>query len=166
MPTVSKGRAEARVPRHETTGADAGPLRLRSGVAPKLRLVAKESRAFFEEELGRSGVTFATWTVLATLKLEGPMIQRRLAQYLSIEGPTLTRHLETMERRGIVLRTRSGSDRRAVTVEVTPEGDAMYAQIESIALRSHERMLEGISDGEIEQLSRLLEKILANVTAE
>ncbi|WP_129802174.1 MarR family transcriptional regulator [Streptomyces sp. F001] len=163
---MSKGRAEARVPRHDTTGADAGPMWLRSSIAPKLRLAAKESRAFFEAELGRSGITFATWTVLATLKLEGPMIQRRLAEYLSIEGPTLTRHLETMERRGIVLRTRSGADRRAVTVELTPEGDAMYSKIESIALRSHERMLEGISDSEIAQLSRLLEKILANVTTE
>ncbi len=110
--------------------AEGAPVWLRQSIAPRLRLAAKESRAFFEEELSKSGATFATWTILATLKLEGPMIQRLLAQYLSIEGPTLSRHLETMERRGLVTRSRSGTDRRAATVELTADGQSLYVVIE------------------------------------
>ncbi|MCP3760659.1 MarR family transcriptional regulator [Streptomyces sp. TBY4] len=144
----------------------AEPAWLRQSIAPKLRLAAKEARAYFEGELGKSGATFATWTVLATLKLEGPMIQRSLAQYLSIEGPTLSRHLETMERRGFVVRTRDGSDRRAATVELTEDGEAMYLEIESIALRSQEQMLHGLSDDDVSQLSKLLQQILTNVGAD
>ncbi len=144
--------------------AGAAPEWLRHSIAPKLRLAAKESRAFFEEELGKSGATFATWTVLATLKLEGPVIQRSLAQYLSIEGPTLSRHLETMERRGLVVRTRNSADRRAATVELTAEGEDMYAVIEKVALKSQQRMLDGLSDEDIQQLSGLLDRILHNVT--
>ncbi len=138
---------------------------LHHSIAPKLRLAAKESRTFFEEELGRSGATFATWTMLATLKLEGPLIQRALAQYLSIEGPTLSRHLETMERRGLVTRTRDGADRRVATVALTDEGERMYATIEAVALRSQQRMLEGLSEEDVEQLGTLLDRILRNVTS-
>jgi MarR family transcriptional regulator, transcriptional regulator for hemolysin len=148
----------------KATATEGAPDWLRHSIAPKLRLAAKESRAFFEEELSKSGATFATWTVLATLKLEGPMIQRSLAQYLSIEGPTLSRHLETMERRGLVVRTRSGTDRRAATVELTPDGESMYEVIEKVALKSQQRMLNGLDDDDIGQLSRLLEQILRNVT--
>ncbi|MFE4368968.1 MarR family winged helix-turn-helix transcriptional regulator [Streptomyces sp. NPDC056835] len=148
------------------TETDPGPTWLRKSIAPKLRLAAKESRAFFEEELSKSGATFAAWTILATLKLEGPMIQRSLAQYLSIEGPTLSRHLETMERRGLVVRTRDGADRRAAVVALTDEGLSRYEEIESVALRSQERMLEGLSDADIVQLGELLERIRSNVKAD
>ncbi|MFC4499209.1 MULTISPECIES: MarR family winged helix-turn-helix transcriptional regulator [Streptomyces] len=158
QPAEAKATAEA----EEETGGS--PVWLRHSIAPKLRLAAKGSRAFFEEELSKSGATFATWTILATLKLEGPMIQRSLAQYLSIEGPTLSRHLETMERRVLVTRTRSGTDRRAATVALTPEGESMYQVIEKVALKSQQRMLDGLDDNDIEQLSRLLERILHNVT--
>jgi MarR family transcriptional regulator for hemolysin len=140
-----------------------GPEWLRRSIAPKLRLAAKDSRTFFEEELGRSGASFATWTMLATLKLEGPMIQRALAQYLSIEGPTLSRHLETMERRGLVVRTRNGTDRRAATVTLTPDGERMYETVEAIALKSQQQMLQGLSDDDITQLGELLDRILHNV---
>ncbi|MFJ9084515.1 MULTISPECIES: MarR family winged helix-turn-helix transcriptional regulator [unclassified Streptomyces] len=155
------------MPEQETPGARTetgdGPAWLRKSIAPKLRLAAKESRAFFEEELGRSGASFAAWTVLATLTLEGPMIQRTLAKYLSIEGPTLSRHLETMERRGLVVRTRDGADRRAAVVALTDEGRSRYVEIEAVALRSQERMLEGLSDADVVQLGELLGRIRDNV---
>ncbi|WP_328466707.1 MarR family winged helix-turn-helix transcriptional regulator [Streptomyces sp. NBC_00448] len=149
----------------EPSPSEAGPVWLRQSIAPKLRLVAKESRTFFEEELSKSGATFATWTTLATLKLEGPMIQRALAKFLSIEGPTLSRHLEAMERRGLVVRNREGSDRRAATVALTPEGERMCTAIETVALKSQEQMLAGLSADDIELLGTLLDRVLANVTS-
>ena len=143
----------------------ADPGWLHESIAPKLRLAAKESRTFFETELSRSGATFATWTMLATLKMQGPMIQRALARYLNIEGPTLSRHLESMERRGLVARTRDGADRRAAIVSLTPSGEHMYAEIETVALESQQRMLYGLSDEEVVQLGQLLDRILRNVTS-
>ncbi|MFF7457875.1 MarR family winged helix-turn-helix transcriptional regulator [Kitasatospora sp. NPDC008115] len=143
--------------------ADAGPAWLRGSVAPKLHLTAKSCRAFFEERLAEAGTTFAAWTVLAALKLEGPMIQRALAQHLSIEGPTLSRHLESMERRGLVVRKRTGADRRAATVEIAPEGEELYERISSVAVRSQQDMLKGLSGQEVAQLATLLDRILENV---
>lgn len=158
-------RGQEHNPSGRSAPSEAGPTWLHQSIAPKLRRAAKESRTFFEAELGRAGATFTTWTMLATLKLEGPMIQRALARYLNIEGPTLSRHLETMERRGLVARTRDGADRRAATVALTAEGERMYADVEAVALKSQQRMLEGLSDEEVEQLGSLLDRILRNVTS-
>ncbi|WP_019546144.1 MarR family winged helix-turn-helix transcriptional regulator [Streptomyces sulphureus] len=134
------------------------PAWLRTSIAPKLRLTAKESRAFFENELAKSGAICATWTILASLRLEGPMIQRSLARYLSIEGPTLSRHLEVMERRDLVSRRRDGADRRAAVVALTEEGASRFEEIESVALRSQERVLRGLSDADVRRLSEVLER--------
>lgn len=158
-------RSQEHSPAERPAPSESGPAWLHQSIAPKLRQTAKESRTFFEAELGRAGATFTTWTMLATLKLEGPMIQRALARNLNIEGPTLSRHLETMERRGLVVRTRDGADRRAATVALTPEGEKMYSDIEVVALRSQQRMLEGLSEEEVGQLGSLLDRILRNVTS-
>ncbi|WP_327682071.1 MarR family winged helix-turn-helix transcriptional regulator [Kitasatospora sp. NBC_00458] len=148
-----------------SAAVDPGPTWLRTSVAPKLHLTAKSCRAFFEGRLAEEGATFAAWTVLAALKLEGPMIQRALARYLGIEGPTLSRQLEQMERRGLVVRRRTDTDRRAATVELAPDGEAMYARISAVAVRSQQEMLQGLSDGDVAQLAVLLDRILGNVGA-
>lgn len=160
---VKRQGAEGSAPEPGDRGAENKPAWLRKSIAPELRLAAKESRAFFEDELAKSGATFATWTILAALRLEGPMIQRGLARYLGIEGPTLSRHLEAMERRDLVSRTRDGADRRAAVVALTEEGDSRFEEIESVALRSQAQMLRGLSDADVRRLSELLERIRRNV---
>jgi MarR family transcriptional regulator for hemolysin len=136
---------------------------LRNSVATKLHLTAKSSRTFFEERLAEAGASFAMWTVLAALKVKGRTIQRTLAQYLGIEGPTLSRHLEAMEQRGLVTRDRAGADRRAASVELTAGGDELYARIAVIAVASQEHMLQNLTDSDIAQLHELLNRILGNV---
>jgi MarR family transcriptional regulator for hemolysin len=135
----------------------------RSSVATKLHLAARSSRTFFEERLAEAGASFATWTVLAVLKAQGPMIQRALAQHLGIEGPTLSRHLEALERRGLIVRTRAGADRRAVSVELTAEGSELHARIAMVAVSSQEHMLRNLTDQDVAHLQDLLDRILDNV---
>lgn len=143
--------------------AGGSPDWVRNSVVTKLHLTAKASRTFFEERLAEAGASFATWTVLAALKIRGRMIQRTLAQYLGIEGPTLSRHLEAMERRGLIARDRAGADRRAASVELAPEGEELYARIAAVAVTSQERVLRNLTDQDIAQLHELLDRILDNV---
>jgi MarR family transcriptional regulator for hemolysin len=135
----------------------------RNSIAAKLHLSSKSSRTFFEESLADAGASFASWTVLAALKIKGRMIQRTLAQYLGIEGPTLSRHMEAMERRGLITRDRDGADRRAASVELTPAGEELYARIAMVAVASQERMLRNLTDEDIAHLHELLDRILDNV---
>jgi MarR family transcriptional regulator, transcriptional regulator for hemolysin len=154
-----------RQPGNDVTPGPVGgsPDWLRNSVATKLHLTAKSSRTFFEERLAEAGASFATWTVLAALKAKGRVIQRTLARYLGIEGPTLSRHLEAMERRGLITRDRAGADRRAASVEMTAEGDELYARIATVAVASQEHMLQNLTDADVAQLHELLNRILGNV---
>jgi MarR family transcriptional regulator, transcriptional regulator for hemolysin len=131
-------------------------------IGPQLNKSAKAARTMMEQRLAEAGATFGNWVVLATLEAGGSMIQRELAERLSIEGPTLTRHLERMEDRGLIRRVRSGPDRRAAEVILTDTGRELVLRLEVVARKANTRLLEGFSADEVEQLRSLLIRIHAN----
>jgi MarR family transcriptional regulator for hemolysin len=127
-----------------------------------LNLAAKSARAFHSQRLAEVGATFGTWTILASLHTVGPMIQRELAERLSIEGPTLTRHLVRMESGGLIRRERSTADRRAATVELTETGRRTYHRLAQIAVDGSAQLLRGFSADEVAQLREMLIRIQQN----
>jgi MarR family transcriptional regulator, transcriptional regulator for hemolysin len=135
-------------------------------VGPQLRLATKSARMLLERHLGRAGASFGNWTVLATLEGGGPMIQRVLAESLSIEGPTLTRHLVRLEELGLVRRNRSGADRRYALVELTTAGRALCHELDTVARAANDRLLAGFSGEEITQLKGMLKKLTRNASGE
>lgn len=155
-------------------GADAGRGALppgtpvewyRSSVGRHLSVAAKSVRAVLAHRLAEAGSTFGTWTVLAALQASGPLIQRELAERLFIEGPTLTRQLTRMESDGLVVRTRSETDRRAATVELTDRGRRLFRRLATVVIEGNAQLLDGFSAAEIETLRGMLDRIQRNATA-
>lgn len=150
---------------HHTRGGTHGSSDDRwfeDSIARQLALAAKSARAFGASRIADAGSTFGVWTILATLETAGPLIQRELAERLSIESPTLTRHLVRMEDRGLIERRRSDSDRRAATVELTAAGHSLYQQLSSVALDGNSQLLRGFTQDEISTLLDMLIRIQAN----
>lgn len=127
-----------------------------------ITLTAKAMRSHFDTQMAEAGSTFATWTVLATLETQGPMIQRQLAAHLSVEGPTLTRSLAAMESQGLVERNRSGDDRRATTVETTEAGRALFMRLRGIMAQATRTLLDGVTPEELAVLRSALNHIREN----
>jgi DNA-binding MarR family transcriptional regulator len=67
-------------------------------------------------------LTLSQYGLLAPLADRHGANVRELASDAGITAPTATRILDALERRGIVARTRSAHDRRAVTVTLTDTG--------------------------------------------
>ncbi len=99
-------------------------------------LTGKAIREYFEEALAEEGASLATWVVLYGVERGGWDNQRNLAKDLRIEGSTLTRHLDRMERDGLIVRTRDPDDRRQIRVDLTPKGDEMFRRLKSVAQRT------------------------------
>ena len=75
--------------------------------------IARRLRQAVDAELRAYGLTDATWRPLAYVgKLGGGVRQKELATALSIEGPTLVRLLDNLERRGLIERRSRLSSRR------------------------------------------------------
>ena len=103
------------------------------------------------------------WLVLTNLKAADWRSQHDLAAAVGIEGPTLTRHLDALERQGLVRRGQDPADRRAVVVELTPEGHAAHARLRDVVIAFDRRLRSGLSQDEVDALRELLGRLEANV---
>jgi MarR family transcriptional regulator for hemolysin len=118
----------------------------------------------FGAALAERGGTVPSWLVLLALKQQPHRTQQDIARAVGIGGPTLTHHLDAMESAGLVVRSRDGVDRRAVHVELTEAGDAMFARLRDAAVAFDARLRDGLDDAEVEQARALLRRLRENVS--
>jgi MarR family transcriptional regulator, transcriptional regulator for hemolysin len=127
---------------------------------------AKALSRAFDEALAGAGGSLPTWLVLVSLKSRTWGTQRELAQALGLEGPTLTHHLDRMEREGLVTRRRDPDNRRVQRVELTEAGDAAFHRMRRAATSFDERLRSGLGDSDIKRVRGLLAQLHANVSGD
>jgi len=128
-----------------------------------LATTSKQVGRAFNRALGESGGSVPVWLILSSLKGERWRTQQDLARAVGIEGPTLTRHVDAMERDGLVTRHRDTGDRRAVRVELTEAGEALHAELLRAVIAFNRRLRRGLAEHDIAQLRELLDRLAANV---
>ena len=121
------------------------------------------SRAF-DDALAEAGGSLPVWLVLISLKSGQLASQRELADAVGIQGATLTHHLNAMESAGLVTRRRDPENRRLHLVELTPDGDALFARLREVAFAFDQRLRAGLTEHDVDQLEVLLASLRANVS--
>ena len=109
---------------------------LKTPIGLRLFTASKSVRRAFDHELSAAGGSIPMWLVLTNLKASAWRSQQDLAAAVGIEGPTLTRHLDALERHGLVRRRQDPADRRAVVVEL----DVRWARRARAAARRRDRV--------------------------
>ena len=126
-------------------------------------MTAKTVGSAFNAALAAEGGSTSSWLILTALKHGEWTAQLDLARSLGIESPTLTRHLENLEKDGLVVRRPSESDRRATQVELTEAGEGAYERMLGAVIAFNRRLRAGISRDELERLEGLLDRLAQNV---
>jgi MarR family transcriptional regulator, lower aerobic nicotinate degradation pathway regulator len=103
-------------PRHVGTSIQGAP------VGSLLLQVIRAHARVGTELLGEAGVASPHEIVLLYLDDHGPVPQTELVHYMGRDRSTVTATLQAMERAGLVTRTPSPSDRRAMIVRLTRQG--------------------------------------------
>jgi len=86
-------------------------------------------------------------------------VQKALAEWIGIESPTLVRILDRMTEDGWIERRESTTDRRAKTVHLTRQSNAIIKRIDRIAAQLRKEMLADIDSADIEACMRVLQQI-------
>jgi len=118
----------------------------------------------FARELKRDGLTLPMYRVLAFLAEENGV--RRLgdlAVLTVLEMSTLSRLVATMQRDGLVTRTRPESDQRSLHVGLTEAGRTLVARLQPRAAYYEQVAAGAFSTAEIEALKATLNTIYRNV---
>lgn len=124
---------------------------------------AKQIHRALDAALVEAGGTLPTWLILIALKQRPRRTQLELARAVGIGTPTLTHHVDALEKAGVVSRVRDPEDRRMVRVELTDAGDELFHQLRKAATTFDRRLRSGLSEEEVGQLRGLLGRLEANV---
>lgn len=115
------------------------------------------------EELQPHGISSGQWSVLRVLWEEEGLSQVELADRMRVEKASLTSVLDSMERRGLIARTRNAHDRRKINIHLTASARALKNKLLPFGDKINKRATRGMSAAEIETLQRLLTQIIANL---
>lgn len=122
--------------------------------------IARRLRQAVDAELRVFGLTEATWRPLAYVgRLGDGVRQKELATALSIEGPSLVRLLDNLERRGLIERREDETDRRARGIHLTRAGRELAVRVAKVGTEIQARLLADVPPAELETCQRVLASI-------
>ena len=105
------------------------------------------------------GLTYTQYIVFLVLWESAPMSVGEIGQRLHLDNGTLTPLLKKLETAGYITRTRSTSDERIVTIDLTDAGQEMREKCAHIPAAMES--LSCLQSEETQALYRLLYKLLA-----
>src|SRR6201993_3010051 len=117
----------------------------------------------FARLLREYGLTSPTqYNILRILRGEGkPLPILEIASRTITIVPGITGLIDRLERAGFVNRLRCDTDRRVIPVALTDQGAKILADLDKPVLALHRRLMGHLSRAELQELSRLLEKVRA-----
>lgn len=89
------------------------------------------------------------------------MTQRELQEASCITSASLSEVIAKLEAEGLVTRERSETDRRQLTVTLTPEGEARAREVLRTRAEFEQRAFDCLEPEEREELARTLDRIAA-----
>ncbi|NIE67741.1 MarR family transcriptional regulator [Burkholderia sp. Ax-1719] len=130
---------------------------LRLAVSSTLVTAARKWRRTSHGALTAYNVSEACATPLLTAGRLGEAVRQvTLAEHVGIEGPSLVRLLDQLCAAGLVRRDEDPDDRRAKTISLTDEGQAVTAKMEEDLRELRARVLKGVSRADLEATLRVL----------
>ncbi len=132
------------------------------------RITQQISRALgkrFEQKSSDHGIRIRPeqWSVISLLFHKGPMPQNGIGELLFMDKVSVSRTVERLEKRKLVVQDVPGNDKRMRIVELTPSGTEMYRQLCPLAEKTISEALQNMKENEKRQLFDSLEKIKANL---
>lgn len=117
---------------------------------------------FFEMNIN---LTKNQWVVLKKLKEKDGLPQQELAFLTGRDKTSLTRLINTMEKKGLVARIPSKEDKRINNVYLTKKGAVLYKETLPIMKGFAEYLQKNISEEEIQNAIQTIKKVQENLTS-
>jgi DNA-binding MarR family transcriptional regulator len=114
-----------------------------------------------EAEFKSGDLGFTQWIALIHLRHGMADNCAGLARALGHDSGATTRLVDQLEERGLLARSRSGSDRRVVKLTLTEAGAAVLARMTPQVVSLWNNLLEDFSHAEVETLISLLSRLTA-----
>ena len=125
----------------------------------KLMRASNSLNARLAAELAAHDLTVSQFGTLEALFHLGPLCQKVIGEKLLKSCANVNLLVDNLEKRGLVLRVRSTTDRRFISVELTARGRALIEEIFPVHAARIVAAFKPLSRQEQDQLSELCKKL-------
>ncbi len=138
-----------------------GKRLLESDAWVRLQRAADRMMNLLHQTLKPYGVSPTQYNALRILRGAGPdgLPCGEVAARMINQDPDVTRLFDRMEKPGWIVRERSRTDRRVQLARITNEGLRVLESLEETIQRYHRETMGHLTQTELQQLSRLLERL-------
>jgi DNA-binding MarR family transcriptional regulator len=116
-----------------------------------------------DRALAPIGLTAKQGLILLSCDLEEAGTAAELASLYGLEASSITRLVDRLEKKRLIERTRSRSDRRKSILSLTPKGKAALQRAVKIAGPLAIATWKGVSEEERKTLAAIVAKVLSNL---
>ena len=138
------------------------PAKPRYGILRLINRVRVELIDAMDRELAAFDISAPQLFVLSSVANREADSAAGLCKSISYDPGAMTRMIDRLQQKGLVRRVPNPEDRRAMNLELTVAGKALYPQLVAAKDRVQAQFLRGFSEEEAHLLETLLRRMLAN----
>jgi DNA-binding MarR family transcriptional regulator len=138
--------------------------KLNSVILFQLDQTSKMAKQYSQREFDSLGIeiTVDQWVLLKVIEENAGLSQSELAEMSFRDPASITRTLDLLDKKGLIVRKPIANNRRQYSVELTKVGDYFIAQNSELVADLRERALKGFSKKEVEEFSNFLNRVQKN----
>lgn len=136
-------------------------LKLENQLCFPLYACSKEVVRKYKPFLDEIDLTYTQYITMMVLWEHKKLSVKDVGEYLLLDSGTLTPLLKTLEKKGLIVRTRSKEDERVLFVEITEDGIKLREK--AVEIPSKVGSCIKLDSEDAVQLYRLLHKLLDNI---
>lgn len=126
-----------------------------------IRKLAHSDKLYTKQLNRRHQVSLPQLLCLKALCMEGPMPISKIGENLLVKSSTITGVIDRLEKKGLVERSRIGTDRRVITIRLTGSGSEMAADRMPSIHRNITHGLRNLAASEIQHIADSLNILVA-----
>lgn len=144
----------------ESSGDVVATEALADDVTPSLALLLTQAestvRRRLEPSLAEAGLTFDHWRIMTVLLARPGTRMSAIAEQAVLPAASLTRHMDHLVERAMVVRRIDPDDKRRVVAALSPSGEQLARRLRAEEAVVEEAIAEGLGDGRFAALGREL----------
>jgi len=114
----------------------------------------------FTPSLKQHNLSAQQWRVIRALEESDKMEITELAEQCSLLMPSLSRIVQNLEKRGLINRQPSATDRRRSEISITEQGRKLFIEIAPISEERYDFITERFGYGKLDLLYGLLDELI------
>nr|MBP3724917.1 MarR family transcriptional regulator [Campylobacter sp.] len=141
-------------------------FQLKNSLGYVTNLVANRFKTALESEFLKAGfeITAHQWMILSVVYENNGLEQNELANLIKRDKTNVSRMLEKLETKELIVRPKSDFDKRATKIFITKNGKNLRKNLAKIASKLLDKSVFGMSENEQEFCIKTLMKIYANLS--